>query len=239
MNVLCIGNSFSVDGTRYLHGIARAAGDDINTTNLNIGGCPLDKHYRNMLSDAKAYFLDINGNCTWLTVSLSEGLLNRQWDVVTIQQVSHKAPYYKTYQPYLNELCDYIRECSPEAKLLIQQTWAYEEGSERLTKELGYEKQEDMFKDIKEAYDKAAKDVDAELIPSGQVFQELIKEGIGPVHCDTFHASKGIGRFALGLIWYRVLTGKDVTDINFTDFDEPIDPETVKKIKECVMRVKI
>ena len=240
MNVLCIGNSFSVDATRYLHGIARADGKDINITDLYIGGCSLDMHYRNMLSDEPAYRLDINGTPTVFTVSLREALMSQPWDYVTIQQVSHLAPRYETYQPYLDALCEFVRECSPLVKLAIHQTWEYEEGSSRLTEELKYKHGEDMFADIEASYKKAAEDVRAELvIPSGAVFRELARAGVGPIHRDTFHAAYGIGRYALGLIWYRALTGADVTENSFCDFDEEIPPETVKKIKECVMKTEI
>ena len=64
MNVLSIGNSFSQDATRYLHQIARADGVKLTTVNLYIGGCPLSRHYRNMLSEEKVYGLECNGNIT-------------------------------------------------------------------------------------------------------------------------------------------------------------------------------
>lgn len=38
MKVLAIGNSFSNDAMRYLHGIAKADGVDMKTVNLFIGG---------------------------------------------------------------------------------------------------------------------------------------------------------------------------------------------------------
>lgn len=240
MNILCIGNSFSVDATRYLHQIARTDGEKINIVNFQIGGCPLDKHYRNMISGKPAYDFYFNGYETGFFMPLEEALLSRKWDVITIQQLSSLAPYYESYQPYLEELVAYIRECAPKTKLLLQQTWAYEEGSQRLTEELGYKKQEDMFKDIEKAYEQAKNDCSIDgIIPSGAAFQELYKAGIGPIHRDTFHASLGIGRYTLGLLWYRYLTGADITNNTFCDFDEEIDAETVKKIKECVMKTKI
>ena len=55
MNILCIGNSFSQNATRYLHQIARKDGKEINIVNLFIGGCTLDRHFRNMLSEKAEY----------------------------------------------------------------------------------------------------------------------------------------------------------------------------------------
>lgn len=240
MNVLSIGNSFSQDAQRYLHRIAKADGKLLNSFNLMIGGCPLDLHYRNMLSDEKAYTLEMNGVSTGFKVSLKEALLNRRWDVVTIQQVSHRAPYYNTYQPFLNELVDFVRKCQPQAKLVIHQTWAYEQNSQRLNVELGYGDYREMLKDIKEAYGKAVKDVNADLIiPSGELFDKLLKSGIEKVHRDTFHASWGLGRYALGLLWYKALTGRDVADNTFADFDTEIPAEHIEIAKRCVDEIEI
>ena len=76
MQILAIGNSFSSDATRYLHGIARAGGVPLQVTNLYIGGCSLERHFRNMHSDARAYDLQCNGHSTGFSVSLSEALLS-------------------------------------------------------------------------------------------------------------------------------------------------------------------
>lgn len=238
MKVLCIGNSFSHDATTYLYQIARADKVEIEAVNMYIGGCSLERHYRNMLSQNPEYEIGFNGILTGFKTSLKDGLLSRDWDYVTVQQASHFSCKEETYFPYVEELVAYVRKCVPHAKVLVHQTWAYEEGSRRLTEELGYKLQSEMYNDLKAAYDKAAKQVKADgIIPSGEVFQELIKADVTPVHRDTFHASLGIGRLALGYTWYKYLTGNDVTDNTFRDFDEPVSEENIKKIKECVMKV--
>lgn len=238
MNILSLGNSFSQDAQRYLHRIAKADGYTIKTFNLCIPGCPLSLHHRNMINEEKAYSLEMNGESTGFKVSLKEALLNREWDVVTVQQVSHQAPYYETYQPYLDKLVEFVKNCVPKAKIAIHQTWAYEQNSQRLNVELGYKNHTDMFKDIKESYAKAADTVNADLlIPSGELFQELIKSGIENVHRDTFHASLGLGRYAIGLLWYSVLSGNDIKNNAFCDFDEEISKENIKIAKECVSKI--
>ena len=238
MNILSIGNSFSQDAQRYLHQIARVDGFKLNAFNLYIGGCPLSLHYRNMLSEERAYTLEMNGEGTGFKVSLKEALLNRDWDVVTIQQVSHKSPYYETYQPYLDTLVEYVRSCVPKTKIAIHQTWAYEQDSQRLNVELGYDNHTDMFKDIKRAYENAAKAVDADfIIPSGEVFQKMIASGIEKVHRDTFHASLGLGRYALGLLWYAILTGNDITGNMFCDFDEEISKTEIEIAKQSIYEI--
>lgn len=238
MNILSIGNSFSTDAQRYLHRIAKADGAEINSFNLFIGGCSLSRHYSNLLSDEKAYELEINGESTDRIVSIRDTLLSRKWDVITIQQVSNEAPFYETYHPYLNEIVSYVRTCVPDAKIAIHQTWAYENDSYRLTEELGYKSHTDMFRDIENAYKKAAEAINAHfIIPSGKLFQELIAAGIEKIHRDTFHADFGIGRYALGLIWYASLTGRSVLNNTFCDFDSPIKEEEIAIVKNCVDKI--
>ena len=235
MNILAIGNSFSQDATRYLYDLAKAAGKDLTVVNLYIGGCSLSRHYRNMLSGERAYQLECNGHRTGFMVSLSEALLNRDWDYITLQQASPKSTDYETYQPYLNELAVYIRRCAPKAKLIVHETWAYEQGSDRLNTMMGYQDFRDMYRDLHAAYEQAAKDIHADkTIPCGTLLMALASHGY-TVHRDTFHASKGLGRYALALMWLRTLTGADVTGITLPSYDEPIDDEAVAFVQQTIM----
>lgn len=238
MNILSIGNSFSQDAQRYLSGIAEADGLKLQCFNLHIGGCSLGRHYRNMLSGTREYELEMNGTNTRFKVSLQEALLNREWDVITLQQVSKKSNDYSTYQPYLDELVKVIRQYAPKAKIAFHQTWAYEQGSQRLESEMGYTQWQQMTADIVKASAKAAKAIKADyLIPSGQVFHALLESGVAKVHRDTFHASLGLGRYALGLIWYRSLTGKEITNNTFADFDEEVSAQQIYIAKQCVTEI--
>lgn len=235
MKILAIGNSFSQNATRYLHDIARVAGEKLEVANLYIGGCTLERHYRNMLSDARAYTLCYNGHSTGFPVSLSEALLNRQWDVITLQQGSTQSFDPDSYDPYISELADFVRQCQPKAKVLIHQTWAYEQGSERLTEVAGYETTCAMFADVKAAYAKAAQTVNADgLIPSGEMMLRLYEQGVEGLYRDTYHASSGLGQYALALLWYRMLTGNSVAENPFCDFDVPVTPEEIAAVKTCV-----
>ena len=57
---------------------------------------------------------------------------------------------------------------------------------------------------------------------------------IEKIHRDTYHASLGLGRYALGLLWYRTLTGNSVTGNDFHHFDVPIPEEHIQIAKKCV-----
>ena len=95
-----------------------------------------------------------------------------------------------------------------------------------------------MLGDIVNAYQKAAEHIHAGyMIPSGAVFGAMLENGIEKIHRDTFHASLGLGRYALGLIWYKTLTGNDVFDNAFCNFDEEIPTEQIAIAKKCVQEV--
>ena len=234
MNILAIGNSFTVDANRYLYEIARKDGADFKVATLYISGCTLDMHFRNMLSEQPAYALYHNGLATGFNVSMKEALLSRVWDVVTIQQGSSLSFRADSYHPYGEELVSYVRKMSPKAKIIVHQTWAYEQGSKKLTG-AGYEDHKAMFADLKAAYQTLCERVNAVgIIPSGELFQKMLANGFETVHRDTYHATRGAGRYALALLWYRMLTGADVTDNTFCDFDEEVAPEQMQTIKTLV-----
>ncbi len=236
MNILAIGNSFSDDATRYLHGIAHAAGETLTVVNLFIGGCPLERHYRNMLSGERAYQMRFNGQETGFSVSLDEALLSRAWDIVTMQQASPFSFRPDSYTPYIEALVEHVRKYAPKARLYLHETWAYEDGSDRLAR-MGFASEREMREAVVKTYHEVADRIGFDgFIPSGELFGKLREEGIPKLHRDGFHASMGLGRYALALLWYHILTGKDVTENTYCDFDMEISQEEISIAKKCVMK---
>ena len=139
MEILAIGNSFSQDATRYLREIAVAGGQQLNVTNLYYGGCSLAQHVDFASREEAAYEKQVNGDGeSHIKATSREVLSSQPWDFVTLQQASHFSADKGTYQPYLMTLAEYVRQYAPGAELVIHETWAYEEGSQRLTEELGF-----------------------------------------------------------------------------------------------------
>lgn len=238
MKILSIGNSFSQDAQRYLHSIAKHNGVDIFTTNLYIGGCSLETHYKNITEDNSYYEQEINGKSTGNLISVKDALLSDNWDFVTLQQVSSLSFDYSTYNPYLKELFNYVKNLCTNAKILIHQTWAYEDGSDLLFNTAHCRTAEEMYTKAQNAYYKCLEDLPFDgLIPSGKTMIEAVRLGIGKIHRDTFHASLGAGRYLLGLTWYKYLTGNDVSNDSFSELDEPVTPEQRRIIINAVNSV--
>ena len=232
MKILSIGNSFSIDAHRYLKRLAEAAGIDLTTANLYIGGCSLETHHRLMLSGEKQYTLECNGVSTSLRVSSADGLLADAHDIITIQQASHFSYNYGTYAPYLPALAEWIRKCCPGAKLYLHQTWGYEDGSDRLHI-TPFATNGDMMEKIRESYRRAAEEIGADgVIPSGEAMLHLAKSGVR-AHRDGFHASLAAGRYAIALTWAGALLGQDPRENTFSDFDIPATAEEILAAKEA------
>ena len=246
MNILSIGNSFSQDAQRYLHRIARADKVELNTFNLYIGGCPLSLHYQNILSEERRYTLEMNGSSTGFYVSLKEALLNRDWDIVTIQQVSAQSPYYDTYQPYLDNVMKYVMEKVPSAEFLLQETWAYESDSMHSGFCTYHQNQQEMYEKLSEAYKAVAKDCGVRLIPCGDVIQALRKKspflyGHGGMSIcrDGFHVNVIYGRYLLAAVWYKTLTGNSICNNTYIPYTKLApnaicDAKVLRVVKETV-----
>jgi len=238
IHVLSVGNSFSQDAQFYLHDLARSEDCKIETVNLMIGGCSLERHFRNFKGDKKEYTLEVNGHtCSGFLVSIKDALLARSWNYITLQQASYLSFDEESYEPYLKELAAYVRELCPKAKLLIHQTWAYETNSD-LIEAQGFETYTQMFEKIRHCYEKAALDIHADgVIPSGAAFKKALELGISSVHRDGLHAKLGVGRFILALVWYKYLTGNTIGQITFQDFKEHVDEREYALAIETVNQI--
>ena len=239
--ILCIGNSFGDDSQRYLWGVARADGKEIKCVNLFIGGCSLYRHYRNMLSEEEVYNFAINGHRTDLMVSLKHALLMDEWDVIYTQQCSPHSGEPETYQPYANALAEYVHKMAPKAKLYIMQTWTFERETPRF-KLTSFTEPEPHFAAIKDCYWQMFDDIKADgMFPCGEamytMWERKAQYGIEKVHRDGFHAEYGIGRYLLALTIWGTLSGKDVRENTFSDFDVEVTPEQAQHCREVAAEI--
>lgn len=215
IRVLAIGNSFSQDATHYLHQIAAADRTDMEVVNLYIGGCSLERHWRNIVTGAADYLYELNGHSQERYVSVQEALAEEAWDVIVTQQASHDSGWPDSYEPFLGNMAAYVRGQCPAARLLMQKTWAYEPDSTHDCFARYHNSQKEMFDRLNSAYQKASERVGIPLIPCGDVIQALRCEkpfqyGTGGLSLcrDGFHMSYVYGRYAVAAAWYGTITGR-------------------------------
>ncbi len=172
VRILTIGNSFTVNATRYLDEITEAEGHQLTHKMLSIGGSPLELH----ASKALAYEQDPDAPAARYArgESLQQALQSEPWDFVTIQQVSMKSHNVETYRPFAGQLADMVHRYAPQATLLVHQTWAYRQDDPRFrtTNKTPGEPltQEAMYRGLSDAYRTITAELSARRIPVGDAF---------------------------------------------------------------------
>ena len=225
--VLFISNSYGEDATRYLYGVARAAGEKLKVMTLYIGGCSLARHYRNMLSGDPAYACFVNGMSTGIYVSLKQALLSDEWDVVVMQQCSPQSGHPESYEPYLSELSAYVRKMVPKAQQYMQMTWTFAEGAPRF-KLTRFETRAEMIPAVVEAYTEAAASIGADaLVPAMHAMCKLYDAIGDKAYRDGYHCSFGVARYMLACLWFIALYRRDFKDNGYTDFDVAVTEDEV------------
>ena len=241
MKILSIGNSFSQDAHKWLHKLAKVNGVYMETTNLYNGGCSLETHWLNFEQNNEFYDLERNGGGSERKIGIAEALKMDDWDIITVQQVSGFSGLEETYEPYISNLVEVVRNAVPNAKLYFHQTWAYETDSSHGDFARYNNDQDQMYDCIIRVTEKMAKKINAELIPVGTVIQHLrrnvaefdYKNGGLSLCRDGFHLTLDYGRFAAAATWLRTITGIDVSATEFEDFDT----EILKKIVSVVNKI--
>lgn len=160
VRLLAVGNSFSGNATHYLPDIVKAAGQELTLKQIYIGGCPLEKHWKN----AEAF----QHGSTDKFARAWTNLTAEPWDFVTLQQYSMFSYKIETYRPYAQQLHDYIKAQAPKAEILIHETWAYREDDPLF--KAGFTQQA-MYGSLRKAYATIAAELGCRIIPVGDAFQ--------------------------------------------------------------------
>ena len=131
IKVLAIGNSFSQDSIRQLREIASADGVEITSCNAYLAGRNLKGHYDAWNSD-KEYRVEPEGVSSEQYKTLKSFVQMDDWDYIILQGTTHFPEYDAglwNVDPantanYWTTLRDGIAELAPDAKRLVNATWA-------------------------------------------------------------------------------------------------------------------
>lgn len=219
LKVLAIGNSFSVDAMTHLYQVAKAEGvEEVILGNFFVGGCSLKQHAGFMESGEAAYRYDKCTDGIWIQTpdtDLLTGLLDEQWDVITMQQASSYSGLADTYQPYLDNLVAYVKQQCPNAKLYWHMTWAYQSDCTLKSFPSYNNDQTTMYYGILNCVQKLI-DTNENFemtIPTGTVIQNLRGSVIGDkLTRDGYHLND-LGRLAASYTWYAVLADQPIQSV--------------------------
>ena len=243
LRILMIANSFGEDSTKYLHSLAAQAGTDCRVVNLYIGGCSLETHWQNVRTGAARYQYQLNGVITERYVSIEEVLREEPWDMVVTHQVSNDCGWMDSYEPFLPNLLSFIRLHAPQARLFLQETWAYEPDSTHPAFARYNHDQQEMYRRLHLCYTTMAEKYGLTLIPSGTIIQAarqlpaFRKENGGMSICrDGYHMSFLYGRYLLACIWAKKLLGVSLKDSTFVPSSpavkEAADPALLAQLRQ-------
>ena len=219
LKLLAIGNSFSEDAIEQnLFELAAATGHQMVIGNMYIGGCSLERHWKNAQSNKPDYNyrkIEIDGKMTrTANYTLDKALRDEQWDYVSLQQVSQLSGMYSSFQPHLDSLIAYVRARVPATtKLIWHVTWAYAQNSTH-GGFANYDRNQDkMYRAIVEGAQRLKKE-NAQFslfVPVGTAIQNARTSFVGDhLNRDGFHLDLVLGRYTAACTWFECLFGTKV-----------------------------
>lgn len=152
LDVLFIGNSFSIDTSTALPSILKST--RLSTVAVYVlykGGCSMKQHYEYFKSNEPVYELwqfDSRGEKRLEKKTTIREVMKRfAYDVVVFQQYSLESGNYSSYEPYLSKLIQAykITTISPRTVFAFNQTWAYSSKHKNIKQ---YGSPEEMWKKI-------------------------------------------------------------------------------------------
>lgn len=205
LKILSIGNSFSSDSLSYVPMILSRLGITVEICILCEPSCSLQSHWVNRESttfyDNVNYYSPIAGKWTQEhNKGLAYGLAKADWEMVILQQNSGNSMDFTTYQPYLNNLIDYIATAKPNAVFAWNLTHAWAEGYSGLTSR--NVTMAEMEAAVKQAADRVLAETAVSLmLPYGMAIHyarevdtlAAIGEGGNLCYSDKVHLQEGIG----------------------------------------------
>ena len=204
----------------YVWQIANDLGvENIYLGNLSIGGCTLDTHASHAKTNDIAYTYWVNSNGSWRTKQyrMGDALSEQNWDFVSLQQASGSSGMKDTYNE-LGYLVDYVKEKAPNAQIVWNMTWAYQQNSNHSEFYKYDHNQETMYEMIVDSVKSCVitNDNIKIVIPNGTAIQNARSSYIGDTLTrDGYHLSFDFGRYIAGLTLFRALTGISVKEIEF------------------------
>ena len=214
IRVLAIGNSFSEDAVeQYLYELAAADSIKVIIGNLYYPGCSLERHVNNDIPDYR-YRKIVDGNTEQRdSTTIKYALADESWDYVSVQQASHFSGLPETYEPYLKELVDYVRQgIRKDTKLMFHFTWAYSNDSDHDGFKSYGNNQIKMYESIVNAVKQADNEMDFDIIiPCGTAIQNGRTSSLGDTfNRDGYHLQLTYGRYTAACTWFEAVFGESV-----------------------------
>ena len=212
LDVLFIGNSFSIDTSAALPSILNSLG--MNTVNVYVlykGGCSMKEHLDHFMNDKSVYELYVYNSRGETKLEKSTTMRNvfkrYSYDVVIFQQYSLDSGDFSTYEPYLSKIIQAYKLTTISARttFAFNQTWSYSSKHRSIKK---YGSPELMWKSICEATKKLKASTGIYvIIPCGTAVQnarsvEALKNS-KELTRDNQHIDEYMGRYLVACTFFE------------------------------------
>ena len=224
IKILIFGNSYGNDAIKFMTQIFLNGGyDKIIIGSLSQGGCNINHHVTYLDDDPTndfkggfSYSKIINGERQTVTNSYDYAIKDEDWDIITLQHAPAEVEQIETYSQ-LDFLLNYILErvTNPDVKLIYHMIWKYHSDTAA-----NYDKIVEITRDYV-----LKTGAFSGVISSLELICQMKEMGITyeQLHRDYAHLSMGLGRYALGLMWYCYLTGEAPESIDFRPSYEDVE----------------
>lgn len=223
LRVLAIGNSFSEDAVEQeLHAIATDAGKEIIIGNLYIGGCSIERHYKNVsynIGDYSYRKIGLDGVADTIPhCTLSRAIADEEWDYITFQQASHDSGEYGTFHDLPDLIAGVRALAGSKPTFLWHMTWAYAPDSNHSGFRRYGNDQIAMYHAIVYCAMRALEE-NPELkgvIPCGTAIQDARTGSLGrDLTRDGYHLGYTTGRYIAACTWFDTLFGSKATALGY------------------------
>ena len=229
LNILMIGSSFCYYYVEELYGMLTAVGyKNVNVCNVYYSGCPLQSHWewwKSGEANYDYYTTNSDGRNGIKNANLEYCLQQRNWDIISLQESTHKIrngggeQHFLNTQAYLTDLWGYIQEQYPQSRYFWHQPWAYQVGADKNgVKMTDLAMQLAHTLPLKDYAVRVCKEFGLERVNSGEAWQ-IVREGGYDNLCarsgvndnkgDYSHDGDiGGGQYLNACVWFEIITGQ-------------------------------
>ncbi len=221
VKILALGNSFSNNAFLYLHPILSSAGvENLTLGNLITGSCSLStvSKYTQTGGSYEAYHkFDTDGVRTVESKKpLLSALIEEDWDIISIQQVSGQSGQESTYSPHLDTVINYINanRTVKDGLLVWHMTWAYQQGSTYASFANYNRDQMTMYNAIVNAtVNKISSNENIDLIiPAGTAIQNARTSSFGDTMTEDGYHLNNTARVIASYAWVTALLQEELSE---------------------------
>ena len=224
INILSVGNSFSVDTMQHVAEIAKSIGYDVTLGNLYVGGCSICQHHEHAENDLAVYRFYRNDGQGWSetpNVAISTAVSSCDWDIISIQHGSKDGSRYtdvSSYEklvPLVEKILSYTVK---KPKIAFNMTWVGEPYHHH--KELASYNGDQLLvyrliAEVMRSHIAVLPEIDI-LSPVGTAVQNarttILRDRMSR---DGYHLSYALGRYIAGLTFFSALTGADISGVSY------------------------